>query len=107
MCQLKGVNYMFGRKAKNIYLGEVVLRPGKHYILVDYQNSKKFIFSSDHEKTSFVSCPPGYHPVSHSGYGQVGGCSLLYENHVPVKVKAYQNQKTQQKVFPEFGVPVR
>lgn len=95
---------MFGRKAKNIYLGEVVLRPGKHYILANYQHSQKFIFPSDNENTSFVSCPPGYHPVSYSGYNQVG---ILYVNHAPVKVKAYQNQKTNQKVFPEFGVPFR
>ncbi len=100
---------MFGRKAKNIYLGEVVLRSGKHYILVSYSgfNSNKFIFPSNNNgsfcdmTTSNVYCPPGYHLLSYSEYG------LLYENDVAVKVKAYQNRKTNQKVFPEFGVPVR
>jgi len=103
---------MFGKKAKNIYLGEVVLRPGKHYILAYFENchSNKFIFPSDNNElfhdmnTSYVYCPPGYHLVSYSaGYG----ARLLYENDVDVKVRAYQDRKTKQKIFPEFGVPVR
>ena len=100
---------MFGKKAKNIYLGEVVLRPGKHYVLASFENSSsnKLIFPSDNNgffhdiNTSYVYCPPGYHLISSSGY------HLLYENDVDVKVKAYQDRKTKQKVFPEFGVPVR
>ena len=104
---------MFKKKVKNVYLGEAVLRPGKHYVIV--QSAKEFIFPNpcDHNtlpvgmETSGVYCPSGYHPVSFTSVCYGGYNALLYVNDTSVKVKVYENPKTQQKFFPEFGVPVR
>jgi len=97
---------MFKKKVKNVYVGEAILRPNKHYVIVE--DPRDFIFPSDYEKyTGAVVCPPGYHPVSYTPSCYMGADSLLFVNDTSVKVKVYEDSKTKKRFAPELGTPVR
>ncbi len=109
---------------KTVYIGDKILEPGKHFVLVDGFLEEKSLISREFDVQGggqyqlFV--PSGYTIYKYRTPDQTrmwGGrfyiyvdnetCegSVLYVNNVPVEVKVYEENGM--RFCPEFGTPVK